>query len=311
MDSIPKVSIGMPIYNGEQFVKKRLENILAQTFTDFELIILDDSNDLTPLICQEYANRDKRISYTRNEKRSGWVIGFLSVLEKAKGAYFTWAAVDDIWELDFLEKNVQILDSNPNAVSSNGKHDTQGPAPYDEFKSEDDDSQIKRIYKRIRRTFRPRNNTISTSGSYKERATIILRNTNYWHIYGVHRTKKLQESAIKNEMFVWDWATMLNLLKHGNFYAIDKTLCHIHTDFTTTRKGIFNQLSVQNTRINEYFFPYSTFTFWCMKNIGIRFFIKNIDYFLWLNFTGGVALLIGIFQLLRPQKISKGVKKLQ
>ena len=68
----PKVSIGMPVYNGEGFIHKALDSVQAQTFSDFELIISDNaSTDATAEICKEYERRDKRIQYIRQPKNMG------------------------------------------------------------------------------------------------------------------------------------------------------------------------------------------------------------------------------------------------
>lgn len=59
---MPKVSIGLPVYNGEQFLREALDSLLAQTFENFELIILDNaSTDSTEKICREYANKDGHV----------------------------------------------------------------------------------------------------------------------------------------------------------------------------------------------------------------------------------------------------------
>ena len=68
----PRVSVGMPVYNGERYVKAALDAVLAQTFRDFELIISDNaSTDATGEICREYAARDPRIRYSRNNENIG------------------------------------------------------------------------------------------------------------------------------------------------------------------------------------------------------------------------------------------------
>ena len=72
MTSNPKLTIGMPVYNGELFIKKAIESILAQTFTDFELIISNNSStDSTEKICQDFLNKDNRIQIHTQEKNIG------------------------------------------------------------------------------------------------------------------------------------------------------------------------------------------------------------------------------------------------
>lgn len=93
---MPKVSIGMPVYNGEKYIIKALDSLLSQEFRDFELIISDNaSTDRTRDICIEYALRDPRISYIRQDCNIGAISNFKYVLSKSKGEFFMWAAVDD------------------------------------------------------------------------------------------------------------------------------------------------------------------------------------------------------------------------
>jgi glycosyltransferase involved in cell wall biosynthesis len=109
----PKVSIGMPVYNGEKFIRSALDSLLAQTFTDFELIISDNaSTDLTESICREYANKDRRIQYIRQAMNIGPVANFQFVLDAAVGDYFMWAAADDQWDLLWIERLLPIAAEN-------------------------------------------------------------------------------------------------------------------------------------------------------------------------------------------------------
>src|SRR5450759_757223 len=91
----PTVSIGMPVYNGEKYISEALDALLAQTFTNFELLISDNaSTDGTTAICRHYADRDSRIHYVRQSENRGGVANFKFVLDEARGEYFMWAACD-------------------------------------------------------------------------------------------------------------------------------------------------------------------------------------------------------------------------
>lgn len=105
----PKVSIGMPVFNGEKFIRKALDALLGQSFTDFELNISDNaSTDMTEAICREYAAKDSRIHYVRQTENIGPVENFQYVLNAAVGEYFMWAAADDIWDLNWIEELLPI-----------------------------------------------------------------------------------------------------------------------------------------------------------------------------------------------------------
>jgi glycosyltransferase involved in cell wall biosynthesis len=115
----PQVSIGMPVYNGEPFIRDALDSLLAQTFTDFELIISDNaSTDGTEAICREYAAKDDRIRYVRQAENRGSTANFQFVLDEAGGEYFMWAAADDIKSSDFIEQNFCFLEANEDYVLS-------------------------------------------------------------------------------------------------------------------------------------------------------------------------------------------------
>ncbi len=100
----PVVSIGMAVYNGEKYLREALDSLLAQTFSDFELIISDNaSTDDTQNICLEYASQDSRIRYIRQDINQGSAFNFRFVLAEALGTFFMWAAHDDAWEKNWLE----------------------------------------------------------------------------------------------------------------------------------------------------------------------------------------------------------------
>ena len=117
-----KVSIGLPVFNGEEYIEQALKSILLQTYTDFELIISDNaSTDRTQHICQAYAKKDKRIRYYRNAKNLGASMNFNRVFKLSHGKYFKWAAHDDVLAPEFLEKCVSVLDQNFSVVLCHSK----------------------------------------------------------------------------------------------------------------------------------------------------------------------------------------------
>jgi glycosyltransferase involved in cell wall biosynthesis len=110
----PRVSIGLPVYNGDRYIRETLDSILSQSFSDFELIIADNcSSDETQQICEEYANKNSRIIYHRNEKNLGAAPNYNLAFELSSGEYFKWADYDDILSPDFISRCVEVLDSHP------------------------------------------------------------------------------------------------------------------------------------------------------------------------------------------------------
>ena len=113
----PRVSVGLPVYNGERFLEETLGSLLAQTYTDFELIISDNaSTDRTEEICRIYAAKDKRVRYYRNAKNIGADRNFNRVFELSTGDYFKWASADDLCQPEHLARCLEVLDNDDTIV---------------------------------------------------------------------------------------------------------------------------------------------------------------------------------------------------
>lgn len=113
----PRVSIGLPVYNGENFLALTLDSLLTQTYQDFEIIICDNaSTDATQQICRAYAESDPRVRYYRNTCNIGAAPNFNRTFKLSRGEYFKWSAHDDLCAPTFLEKCVAALDADASAV---------------------------------------------------------------------------------------------------------------------------------------------------------------------------------------------------
>jgi len=113
----PRVSIGLPVHNGERYLERALDSLLAQTVGDFEIIICDNaSTDRTREICLRYAQRDPRIRYLRNATNIGAARNFNRTFELSSAEYFKWAAYDDWCDPTFLELCLAVLDANREVV---------------------------------------------------------------------------------------------------------------------------------------------------------------------------------------------------
>lgn len=116
-DKMPRVSIGVPVYNGSQYIQRAVESFLRQTFDDLEIVISDNaSTDETGLICRKMAEAEPRIRYFRAERNLGARANYNRVFDLSRGEYFKWAAHDDACAPSYVEKCVTILDGDPTAV---------------------------------------------------------------------------------------------------------------------------------------------------------------------------------------------------
>ncbi len=196
MKNAPMLSIGMPVYNGSASVRKALDSLLSQTFTNFELIISDNaSTDDTETICKEYASKDSRIRYVRQPKNFGAAANFAYVLAESKGDFFMWAAADDFRVADCVETYLSIIGDAGGAFTTYSRIDY------------DNDKIINVAVPVLKCT--------QLSG---ESLKCFLKNNRPSFIYGLYRT-----SAIKDcfEGLYFDWADCYFVLSVINKYGIN------------------------------------------------------------------------------------------
>jgi glycosyltransferase involved in cell wall biosynthesis len=113
----PRLSIGLPVYNGERFLSQALESLLGQSYTDFELIVSDNaSTDGTADVCRHYAEQDPRVRYIRQARNIGLSANHDYVVDEARGELFKCAAHDDLYGRELIEQCVDALDADPDAV---------------------------------------------------------------------------------------------------------------------------------------------------------------------------------------------------
>jgi glycosyltransferase involved in cell wall biosynthesis len=116
-DGSPRVTIGLPVFNGERYLEAALRSIEDQTYSDFEVVISDNaSTDATQRICEAFVEKDPRFKYVRQPENHGGTWNFNHVAELARGEYFKWAAHDDVIEPTFLQVCVEALDAAPPEV---------------------------------------------------------------------------------------------------------------------------------------------------------------------------------------------------
>ena len=114
---MPTVTIGLPVYNGESFVRLTLESVLNQTFGDFELLIADNaSTDSTLAICSAFASWDRRVRILRSDVNQGAAPNYNRLVHHASGRYFKWLPHDDLIAPTYLERCVGFLEAHPETL---------------------------------------------------------------------------------------------------------------------------------------------------------------------------------------------------
>ena len=284
----PKVSVGVPVFNGEEYLRRRLDSILGQTFTDYEIIISDNaSTDMTNKICKEYLNKDKRIRYVRQNTNIGFPNNFNFLINEARGEYYIAAAHDDLWEPTFLEKNVKVLDTQKNIVGSISQVDFFGYEKQPKI-----NPYIASLKKMVRKQDSEPlyNHVLSVSGNYEDKVNKYLRFNQGSFVYGLFRKDKLQKRPIQR-VASWDLVVILNVLKEGNLYVIDEVLMHKFVGGLSS-KGVLDEYKRGEFPFWDLILPSSSLALWCIRNIGMKFYFKNLDWFILLALYGWRAILL-------------------
>lgn len=116
-----QVIVGMPVYNGNQWVKQAIESLVSQDYENIKIIISDDcSNDETPEICKRYSDEYDNIEFSVNTENLGGLRNLIKILDQCDSEYFVWASQDDYWDDNFVSTLVSKLEDNPDFVLASG-----------------------------------------------------------------------------------------------------------------------------------------------------------------------------------------------
>jgi len=262
MNYFPTVSIGMPVYNCGRFIKKAIDSLLKQTFSDFELIISDNcSTDDTVEICEQFEKLDKRVKFFRQKENLGSILNFNFVLSQATGKYFMWAASDDWWGSEHVMRCVNILETDPATIAAitrseivDGGIVNSGDFPI-------------------------------TSNCFIIRQFLYLMNpgpnSRFYSLYRVEFVKKIE--VHRYDFFAGDWAIVYDLLKYGKFKTdLNYTGFYklSHSDAGSDSRKMIKYLQKNNKPI---YFPLSDFYFSLYRSTSFIVFVFLIPVIFYQN----------------------------
>jgi glycosyltransferase involved in cell wall biosynthesis len=202
----PKVTIGLPVFNGERHLRAAVESILGQTYCDLELVVSDNaSTDATPEICEEYARSDPRVHFERLTTNIGARRNYHNVLARARGEYFKWSGHDDVLAPAFLERCVERLDLDQGAVLC-----------ATDIEVVDDRGQC------VGRKLRPI--TVRGSTPHVRLREFFASPRVHQTIFGVIRRSALEASGLLAPWYGSDRALLMELALLGRFDRVDEPL---------------------------------------------------------------------------------------
>lgn len=204
--AMPRVSIGIPVYNCEAYLEQTLDAVLAQTWEDFEVVLSDNaSTDRSTEICRDYAARDRRIRLTAHPVNRGAQFNFRFVFQSARAPYFRWCAGDDWFAAESLATCIPVLDAHPEAVLCYPKTvlvDGSGQRlrEYDDRLDLRDADPVARYRQVVER--------------------IMYVNV----IYGLIRSEAIRRTGLISHFSGADQVFVAELALQGQFHAIDRPL---------------------------------------------------------------------------------------
>ena len=201
LSTVPRLTVGLPVYNGEKFLAQSLDALLGQTYADFELLISDNtSTDDTAMICARYQAQDPRVRYFRQPRNIGCAPNHNFLVGQARGEFFKWASDDDLYACNLLERCVDALDKYPDVVLAHS------------FTAIIDDAGS--VIKTVKYSLD------SAGPSAPQRFRSVLVDPGGDDDGAVIRTEVLRRTALNGSYYRADRTFVAELALHGPFYQV-------------------------------------------------------------------------------------------
>jgi glycosyltransferase involved in cell wall biosynthesis len=216
----PRVSIGLPVYNGAKYLQQSIESLLGQDVDDLELVISDNaSTDETEAICRSYAAKDSRLRYWRNAANVGSARNYRRVFELSRGEFFKWCSHDDVCRPAFVRRCLETFDAEKPSVV----------LVYPLCELIDESGRVIGRASGSAEARHPRPH---------RRLARVLRNYSWaYPIWGVIRAETLRRTGLTGSVWYWDEVLLTELALYGEIVEVPEALSEqrCHDDNALTR----------------------------------------------------------------------------
>ena len=207
MSAVPRVSIGIPVFNGENYLDEAIASVRAQTFDDLEVIVSDNaSTDRTGQIALDHAASDERVRYVRNERNLGAAPNYNRAWSEARAPYFKWLAHDDRIAPDYLSATPDVLDREPDVVLCNTVVD------YIDCRGDSIG------------TYRSVLHEAGVDDPARRFAVMVLRSHSCVDFFGLVRRSAMQDSLLHGPFHGADRAFLAQMTLRGRLVQVDRPL---------------------------------------------------------------------------------------
>jgi len=223
--SSPRLTIGVPVYNGADYIAEAITSHLEQDFTDFELIVSDNcSDDGTADIANEFVRSDDRVSYSRTSENVGGPANFNRLFRLGQADLFRWAAADDRIEPGYLSKVVAMMDTDPGIAIGHSESLLIDPASEPMLEMEKGwlggDGYMEAI-----RLQPPTSDIRFQSAHARHRVDAVVNNNHRnFYIFGVMRRDLMLQTHLHGLFYGGDRTLLVEMAVRGRFHKIPEPL---------------------------------------------------------------------------------------
>lgn len=259
MENRQLVSIGVPVYNGEKYLRECLYCLVNQSYSNLEIIISNNcSTDFTESICLDFAEADIRIKYFQQNDLLEPMRNFQFVLEKSSGDYFMWAACDDLWKSSFVSECLELFRIDESLIAVNGRCLFAGNK--DLYSGDSGFHQTFSFFRKFNYLWNPGPNA---------------------RFYSLYRSKILKNFNIHYySFFAGDWALYLDILDYGKTKKLDSDYSFFKRADSNSNSSLIKIKSFLKVSGTPKFFPLSNLVthIWKADRFFLVFYIFPIIY---------------------------------
>lgn len=220
-----RLTIGVPVYNGEDYIAEAIRSHLDQDFTDFELIVSDNcSDDATPDIVKEFAAADDRVQYTRNDTNLGGPANFNRLFRLGSADLFRWAAADDRIEPGYLGRVVALLDDDPSIVIGHSDSLLIDPDSVPMLEMEQGWLGGDGYLEAIRLSPPPGDTRFGSAHPHERIDAVINNNHRNFYIFGIMRRSVMMQTRLHGLFYGGDRTFLVEMAMRGRFAKVPEPL---------------------------------------------------------------------------------------
>jgi len=225
MTTSPRLSIGVPVYNGADFIAEAITSHLEQDFGDFEIVVSDNcSTDETPDIVNEFVKADPRVSYSRNTENIGGPANFNRLFRLTSAPLFRWAAADDRIEPGYLSSVIDMMDGDPSIAIGHSNSLLIDPRSVPMLEMDQGwlggDGYMEAI-----KLAPPSGDTRFHSTHPHQRIDAVINNNHRnFYIFGIMRRATMMQTRLHGAFYGGDRTLLVEMAMRGTFRKVDAPL---------------------------------------------------------------------------------------